>query len=171
MDRRALRRPRSTPPRHRSVPADLPYRSILRALRGHPSPKTEAFLLLAAQDWDPTYRSAAISSLGWWEPCQRSEVLWCLQRARRDLNPEVRQAARAALARLGECQALHWFRVALTGEDPQRTHEAIQAVAAEGLTLLWPDLDALADADDPDLAQHACEAVERLREELPFPSA
>jgi hypothetical protein len=168
MDRRALRRPRASAPRTRSVPADVPYRAILRALRGHPSQKTEAFLLLATHDWDPTYRSAAVSSLGWWEPCHRGEVLWCLQKARRDLNPEVRHAARAALARLGECQALQWFRQALMGEDNQRAHEAVQAVASEGLTLLWPDLDHLADAEDTDLAQHACEAIERLREDMKF---
>ena len=33
--------------------------------------QTEDFLLLAARDWDPTYRAAAVSSLGWWEPLQR----------------------------------------------------------------------------------------------------
>jgi hypothetical protein len=170
MDRRALRRPRTTPPRSRSVPADIPYRAILRALRGHPSQKTEAFLLLAAHDWDPTYRAAAVSSLGWWEPCHRGEVLWCLQKARRDLNPEVRQAGRAALARLGEVQALQWFRQALTGDDHHRIHEAVQVAATEGLTLLWPDLDRLADTEDTDLAQHACEALERLREDMKFPA-
>jgi hypothetical protein len=170
MDRRALRRQRAAAPRRKSVAADIPYRAILRALRGHPSPKTESFLLLAAHDWDPTYRAAAISSLGWWEPCHRAEVLWCLQKARRDLNLEVRQTARAALARLGECQALQWFRQALNGEENQRIHESIQAVAAEGITLLWPDLDRLADSDDADVAQHACEALERMREDMKFPA-
>jgi hypothetical protein len=170
MDRRALRRPRAAAPRRSSVATDIPYRAILRALRGHPSPKTESFLLLAAHDWDPTYRSAAVSSLGWWEPCHRGEVLWCLQKARRDLNLEVRQAARAALARLGECQALQWFRQALAGEENQRVHEAVQAVASEGITLLWPDLDRLADSEESDVAQHACEALERMREEMKFPT-
>ena len=54
----------------------------------------------------------------------------------------------------------------MTSEDPQRVHEAIQLVAAEALTLLWPDLDRLADADDPDVAHHAREALERLCEEM-----
>jgi len=54
----------------------------------------------------------------------------------------------------------------LTSEDPQRTHEAIQAVAVEGLTLLWPDLDRLADAEDADVSQHAREALERLCEDM-----
>ena len=97
---------------------------------------------------------------------QRAAVLLTLQDARRDPNPDVRQAARAALARLGERQALQWFRQTLTSEDPQRVHEAIQAVAVEGLTLLWPDLDRLADAEDPDVAQHAREALERLCEDM-----
>jgi hypothetical protein len=166
MDRRALRSRRATPPRRPSVPGNLPYRAILRALRGQPSPQTEAFLLLAARDWDPTYRVAAFASLGWWEPLQRSDVLLTLQEGRRDPNPDVRQAARAALARLGERQALQWFRQTLTSEDPQRVHEAIQVIATESITLLWPDLDRLADAEDTDVAHHAREALERLCEEM-----
>jgi hypothetical protein len=166
MVRRAKRRRRALPPRRPSVPADVPYRAILRALRGHASPQTEALLLLAARDWDPTYRAAAVNSLGWWEPVQREEVRQTLQDARRDPNPEVRQAARAALARLGERQALLWFRQSLTSEDPQRVYETIHSIASEGLTLLWPDLDRLADAEDVDVAHHAREALERMCEEL-----
>jgi hypothetical protein len=166
MVRRAQRRRRAFPPRRSSVPFDLPYRALLRALRGHPSAQTEAFLLLAARDWDPTYRLAATGSLGWWEPVDRPGVLMTLQDARRDSNADVRQAARAALARLGERQALQWFRQTLTSEDPQRVHETIQLIANEGLTLLWPDLDRLADAEDPDVAHHARESLERLCEDM-----
>ncbi len=164
--RRSQARRRSTAPRRPSVPQDVPYRGILRALRGHPSAQTEALLLIAAKDWDPLFRMTALSSLGWWEPMQRHDVLLTLQDSRRDANPEVRQAARAALARLGERQALNWFRQTLTSEDPQRVHDTIQTIAAEGLTLLWPDLDRLADAEDPDVAHHAREALERLSEEM-----
>jgi hypothetical protein len=166
MDRRALKRIRAEPPGRRSVPADLPYRAILQALRGHPSIETENFLVLAARDWDPTYRSAAIGSLGWWEPLDRALVLGCLQQARRDCSLEVRQAVRAALARLGERQALQWFRQSLCSENAHAVHEAIQTVTHEAITLLWPDLDHLADADDPDIAHHAREALERFREDL-----
>jgi hypothetical protein len=166
MVRRAQARKKTVPPARPSLPADGPYRAVLRALRGHPSPQTEAFLLLAARDWDPMYRTVAVSSLGWWEPIQRPDVLLTLQDARRDPNPDVRQAARAALARLGERQALQWFRQTLTSEDAQRVHDTIQTIAVEGLTLLWPDLDRLADADDPDVAHHAREALERLCEEM-----
>jgi len=164
--RRAQKRRRSLSPRRPSVPPELPYRAILRALRGHGSRHTENFLILAARDWDPIYRAAAVSSMGWWEPIQRADVLMTLQDAKRDPNPEVRQAARASLARLGERQALQWFRQALTSEDSGKAHEGIQLVAAESLTLLWPDLDRLADSEDPDLAHHAREALERLCEEL-----
>ena len=131
-------------------------------------PQTEAFLLLAARDWDPAIRINAVSSLGWWEPLRRQEVLLTLQDARRDPNPDVRQVARAALARLGERQALQWFRQTLTSEDPQRVHDTIQTVAVENLTLLWPDLDRLADAEDADVAHHAREALERLCEEMNY---
>jgi HEAT repeat protein len=164
--RRAQARQRPTASRRRSVPADLPYQAILKALRGHPSEETELFLLLAARDWDPTYRAAAVSSLGWWEPVHRTEVLPCLQQARRDANAEVRHAARAALARLGERQALQGYRQALSGEDGQLVHETLQTVAAEGLTLLWPDLDKLADAGDSDVAHHARESLARLAEDM-----
>jgi hypothetical protein len=166
MLRRAQRRKRPLPPRRPSLPNDVPYPGVLRALRGHASEESEAFLLLAAQDWDPTFRAAAVSSLGWWEPVRRAEVLTALQQARRDGNPEVRQAARAALARLGERLALQWFRHALHAREASQVHEAVQVIAMEGLTLLWPDLDRLADAEDGDLAQLAREALERLCENM-----
>lgn len=54
----------------------------------------------------------------------------------------------------------------MTGEETQRVHEAIQMAAQEGLTLLWPDLDRLTDADDLDVAHHAREALERLGEDM-----
>jgi len=169
MVRRAQGRRRATSPRRPSLPATFPYRAILRALRGHPAAPTEALLLLSSRDCDPTYRAAAFSGMGWWEPMHRRDVLNALQEGRRDPNVEVRQAARSALARLGERQALQWFRQGLVSEDVQRIHETIQLAAAESLTLLWPDLDRLADAEDADVAHHAREALERLREEMAAP--
>lgn len=167
MIRRAQSRPRAQPPRRPSVGADVPYAGILRALRHHGSSATEAMLLLAARDWDPTYRQAAIASLGWWEPMQRRDVLGTLQEAvQRDSNSEVRVAARAALARLGERQALTWYRHRLTNENTQVVFDAVQAIATEGITLLWPDLDRLADAEDGDVAHYAREALTRMGEDL-----
>jgi HEAT repeat protein len=166
MQRRARSRRQALAPRQPSVAGDFPYRGVLRALRGHGSPETESFLLLAARDWDPVYRQAAVSSLGWWEPYRRPELLHTLGLARRDPNPDVRQTARAALARLGERSALQGFRTALTGEDNHRIHEIIQLAAQEGLTLLWPDLDRLTEADDFDIAQHARDALECLSEDM-----
>lgn len=164
--RRAAYRRQGQAPRRPSLPHDVPYRSLLRALRGHGCLETERLLLVAVRDWDPTYRAAAFGSLGWWEPMQRAEVQQALEDGRRDPCPDVRQAARAALARLGERAALHWFRQGLAAEDPNHLHEAIQFVAAEGLYLLWPDLDRLADADNPDVAQVAKEVLERMSEEI-----
>jgi HEAT repeat protein len=166
MARRGAKRLHPWPPRRGSVPEGLPYQAILLSLRGHPSIESEQFLLTAAHDWDPTFRSAALSSLGWWEPLGRGEVLLHLQDARFDPSPEVRHAARAALARLGERQALQWFRQALGSDNRQRALEAVQAVAVEGLTLLWPDLDELAEGEDADLAYCAREALEQLQEDL-----
>ena len=164
--RRAQVRPRMYAPRRPSIAADFPYVAILQALRGFPGAQSEAVLLLASRDWDPTYRAAAVGSLGWWEPMQRADVLLTLQDVRRDSSPEVRLAARGALARLGERQALLWFRQTLSSEDSQRVYETIQAISNEGLTLLWPDLDRLADAENGDTAHHAREALERMGEEL-----
>ncbi len=163
---RSLKDKRPRPPRRPSVPAWFPYRAVLFTLRQHGSQETEQFLLLAAHDWDPSYRALAVSSLGWWEPWRRVEVLLHLQEARFDPSPDVRHAARGALARLGERHALQWFRQALSSCNPQRVQEAVLAVAVEGLTLLWPDLDRLADADDSDIAFSAREALEQMREEL-----
>jgi hypothetical protein len=164
--RRARSRPHAVSPRHPSVPPEIHYPTILRALRGHPSGDTEKFLILACFDWDPLYRAFAVSSLGWWEPFDHRAVLAALHERRLDANVEVRQAARAALARLGERQSLHSFRMGLASEDPQRVHETVQQIANEGLTLLWPDLDRIADGPDPDLAPQAREALERLGEDL-----
>jgi HEAT repeat protein len=148
------------------VPADFPYEVILQALRGHPSFETEAALLLAVHDWDPTFRAAAFSSLGWWEPCHRVKVLLHLQEGRCDPNPTVRQYAQAALARLGERRALQYFRQGLNSADPGRAHDFIQMIATEGLALLWPDLDRLADSEDVDISFHAREALECLGEDM-----
>jgi hypothetical protein len=169
MLRRAQARRRAAPPSRASIAGGFPYRAVLRALRGRPAPETEAMLVLASRDWDPTIRAAAVSSLGWWEPIHGKELLAALQEARRDPNADVRQSARAALARLGERQALQWFRQGLGSDDIQRRHETIQLIAAESLMLLWPDLDQLADAEDADVAHHAREALERLREEMDSP--
>ena len=91
-----------------------------------------------------------------------------LQSARFDPNADVRHAARAALARLGERQALQWFRQALSSDSRQCVLDAIHTIASEGLTLLWPDLDRLPDLDEPDLAFFAKEALEQMNEELDY---
>lgn len=172
VSRRRRSRRLAAPPFTSSVSAEFPYGAILRALRNHPAPETEALLVQASYDWDPTYRAAALGSLGWWEPYTRKAVESTLKQGRLDPNPEVRQFARAALARLGERDALQGFRLALLSQDSQRVHEAIHAVAQEGIYLLWPDLDRLADQeeeDNVDVALHAREALERLRENLLAP--
>jgi hypothetical protein len=164
-ERRSRRLPRESQPNRPSVPAALPYAALLRTLRHHPSPLAEAFLLCAARDWDPTYRAAAVSSFGWTPPIAGPAVLSWLNEARDDGNAEVRLAAQAALARLGERRALHWFKQTLVGEaDAPPGPDAIRRIATEGLTWLWPDLDQLADSEDAEIAHHAREALEQLRE-------
>ncbi len=147
--------------------SDFPIHVALRTLRRHPSHVAEATLLRACAAKTTAIRAAALGSLGWWDPLNRDQVLACLKQARYHGHPTILNAAQAALARLGERHALRWFRHQLAGECPEPVHETIQRVADEGLLLLWPDLDALADAEDRDIAFHACEALEQLREDLP----
>jgi hypothetical protein len=166
MQKRARSRPLAEPPSQPSVAEGIAYTNILYSLRGHPSAETEELLVLACQDWDPLVRMSALSSLGWWEPLLVTQVRECLAKCKRDVSPEVRQTARAALARLGERGSLHWFRQALLADDPQQVAEAAHFIASEGLTLLWPELDRLLDADHEEVVLHAREAVECLAEEM-----
>jgi HEAT repeat protein len=89
-----------------------------------------------------------------------------LDQCRDDGSPDVRLAAEAALARLGERRALQFFRQSLVGESDTPVADAVRRVAAEGLTWLWPELDALADADDPEVAATAREGLEQMRENM-----
>jgi HEAT repeat protein len=123
-------------------------------------------LLAGARSADFDIRAAAIGSLGWWEPLRRNAVKMYLQDARFDNDADVRHAARAALARLGERQALQWFRQGLASDNRQVVMESIQAIADEGITLLWPELDQFADEEEPELASCAREALEQMQEEL-----
>ena len=145
--------------------------AALQALRGHPCEETENILREFARHPLPLYRIAALNSLGWWEPIHRSAVIEAMHVARIDGRAEVRMAAIGALARLGECAALQVLREALNGSSPQVVHQAIEVIAAEGLTWLWPDLDLLTESDDPVIAHHAWEAVEGLRESILGPLA
>lgn len=139
---------------------------LLEALRGHRCPEAEAVLLKAAAGAEPATRRAAASSLGWWEPFDTRAVVRALRAGRADPDPAVRRSATAALARLGERAALHEFTEALASEEPAIRQLTALTVAEEGLTWLWPDLEAQADGPDPDTALFAVEALERLRERI-----
>lgn len=150
------------------TPISFPYRALLYILREFPSPETEQFLLHTVHDPNPHFRATALGSFCWSEPYHRAEVLMQLQEARFDPVAEVRHSARTALARLGERQALQWFKQALCSDNRQCVFETIQTIAHEGLTLLWPDLDRLVDVEEPDLAFCASEALELMQEDLDY---
>jgi hypothetical protein len=150
------------------VPAEE-IREALRALRGHPSDETERVLLHYAGRTEAAWRVVAFGSLGWWEPVRRDEVLHAIRAGRQDSNPEVRRAALAAGARLGECAALQTIRETLCRENASCVVDAIHLCANEGLTWLWPELDVLTESDDATVAAEAWEAVEQLREEFMGP--
>src|SRR5262249_38746007 len=105
-------------------------------------------------------------AFGWWQPFDPAAVVTCLRAVRADAESGVGQAATGALARLGDRTAVDEFTAALAGEEPELRPAAARAVAAEGLTWLWPDLQAVADGRDPDTALVASESLERLREQL-----
>jgi len=143
----------------------FPYEAALRSLKGHASPEVEELLLQAACDPEAAVRAAAVSSLGWQEPIALDRVRSSLAAARTDREATVRFAARAALARLGERASLDVFRKGLASADPHQALLSIHAVAEENLTLLWPEVDARADAPDAIVAHHAREALALLAEE------
>ena len=138
----------------------------LAALRGHRCPEAEVALLGTATCTDPAVRLAAFGAAGWWEPFDSAAVVKRLRTGRTDPDPTARQAATGALARLGDRTATEEFTAALAGEESEVRQAAASAIAAEGLTWLWPDLQAVAEGSDPDAAPAACEALERLREQI-----
>ena len=140
--------------------------ATIHALRGHPSEETEGVLCEFARHPQATFRVAALQSLGWWEPIRRREVLDALHRSRIDGRSDIRMAAIASLARLGECASLQVLRDSLTSEHPETIHQTIDIIAGEGLTWLWPELDLLTESDDHAVAHHAWEAIEGLRESI-----
>jgi hypothetical protein len=144
------------------------YMSVLHALRHFPCWDAEQVLVNATSSRDNRIQMAGLGSLGWWEPLNHGTVLRCLHEARYSRSMAVQTAAQAALARLGERQALQWFRRQLVAESSDRVHHVLDRIAQEGIVLLWPDLDHLADAEDGDIAHHACESLEMLREDFIF---
>lgn len=141
----------------------LVLRQVLDLLRQFPGGQTEKILLLCAKSNDPAMRRAALRNLGWWEPVDRSSVLETLRKsAAMEKQGEIRWAAKAALARLGERNSLNSLRSLLFSEDLAKVHLGIHTVGNEGVSLLWPDLDQLMDSEDEEVSYHAWEATEKL---------
>lgn len=144
--------------------ADFPYLAILDCLGRLGCADGEEIILGALRDQDFHVRRTAAASLGWKEPVAQEKVRAALHTARSDSSSDVKYAARGALARLGEVQSLQMFKRGLESEDLGQKLVSIHAIATENLGLLWPDLDALTDNEDPVLAHHAKEAVAILSE-------
>ena len=139
---------------------------VLTAIRGHACHEVERTLLRAVYSTNSVLCRAAVGSLGWWPPFDPDGVVAALRAARSGSDIELRRAAVAALARLGERSALAEVAAGLLSEEPAiRVATAIQ-IASEELTWLWPDLETAATSNDPDTALAACESLECLRERL-----
>lgn len=138
--------------------------AVLTGLRGSRSPAVERVLLSGAGHADTAARRAAVASLGWAEPFDRTAVITALKAARGESDGGVRRAAVGALARFGELAALREFAQGLLAEEPAVRQATALAAAEEGVSWLWPDLDLVADHADPDTSLAAAEALERMRE-------
>jgi hypothetical protein len=136
----------------------------LAALAGSRCREAEAVLLRASHHREPAVRAAAAGAFGWSESADTGAVIAALQTGRNDRDGRVRQASVAALARFGELAALREFALGLIAEDPVVRHTTMLTAADEGVSWLWPDLDLVAGAADPDTALIATEALERMRE-------
>jgi hypothetical protein len=159
---RALWRPWGRQSARSAIPADFPYLAILDCLGRLGCADGEEILLAALRDHAPSVRRAAAASLGWREPIAHDKVRAALHIGRSDPSSDVKYAVRAALARLGEVQSLQMFKRGLESEDLGQKLVSIHAISTENIGLLWPDLDALTDSEDPVLSHHAREAVAML---------
>jgi hypothetical protein len=139
---------------------------VLTALRGHACYESERALLRAATTVHAPIRAAAVSSLGWWAPYDPDRVVHAIRAARTDPDADVRGAAVAALARLGERAAITEVAAGLHSEEPAIRAETAARIASEELTWLWPDLETAAASEDAETALAASEAIEQLRERL-----
>ncbi|MFO0866409.1 MAG: hypothetical protein U0744_17485 [Gemmataceae bacterium] len=166
MRRRATMKARATPAAKSHLLDAFPYLAALEALRGHACVESEQMLVLASQDAEPAVRAEAFSAMGWWDPYDFAGLRARLELGRIDLNADVRHAARGALARLGERHALQWHREMMNSDDVRIVHEALQSVAEEGLTLLMPEVDALREHANPEIAYHASETMTQLSEDF-----
>lgn len=141
--------------------------SLCKILKKHPCPEAENFLLEMGQTSSAELLVMVLSSIGWWEPHNFQATKLFLDRLRNHRNMEIRFAANAALARLGERKALDWLRFNLNNADINLVHQTIHVVSTQGICLLWPELDSLVEAPDLDIAMHAREAIANLSEEFP----
>lgn len=137
---------------------------VLTALAGACGADADAVLLKGVRHADAAVRRTAVAAHGWADPQDTAAVVGALQAARHDPDAGVRRAAAAALARFGELAALNELARGFVAEDGAVRQAALLAAAEEGISWLWPDLDLMADAADPDTALAAAEAVERMRE-------
>jgi len=139
---------------------------LLAALRGHPCPEAEQALIRGSHSDNRTARQASAGTLGWWPPFNPAAVLGALRKLRPDPDEPTRQAATAALARLGDRAALADFAAGLHSEEPGIRAASAARIADEELSWLWPDLQELAETGDPQTALACAEAAERLREHV-----
>ena len=140
--------------------------ALIGSLRGHQCLEAENVLVRAAGASNAAVRRAAMAAFGWTDPLDPYSVTVALQAGRGDPDAGVRHAAVGALARIGERAAVQEFLEGLNAEDAAIRQLTALTAAEEGLTWLWPDLDAMADSPDPDTALAACEALERMREQI-----
>ena len=164
--RRASHRPMPNPPRRPSLPAEIPYpRGVARAAR-------------TPVGGGGTGAAAGELRLGPDVPGRRIRQRGLVGTNPRQANPHQLACrpsrSQSGCAPGGPCRRCSSWRaggLALVspghrGRSAPGIFDAVQVIASEGLTLLWPDVDRLAESDNLELALHAREATERLAEEM-----
>jgi hypothetical protein len=139
---------------------------LLAALCGHACAESEQALVRAAERNHPAVRAAVGGALGWWAPFDPDAVMRTLRLLRQDRDGPTRQAAVAALARLGERAAIAEIGSGLGAEEPAIRVATAARIAEEELSWLWPELQELAETAEPRTALACAEATERLREHV-----
>ncbi len=145
--------------------------ALLTALRGHRCTRAEQILLIAIKSRRALIRAAAASSLGWWLHFEAQQVVDALQGLQSDPTSAVRRTASGALARLGNRAAIREFQAGLLSEESGIRIATANRIVVEEISWLWPDLEALADSPEADIAFAAIEALARLRENILGPLA
>jgi hypothetical protein len=139
--------------------------AAIRALQCFPSIESERVLVNAIDHAWPEIRHAAWDAVGWWTPCG-TEFVQRIQKQSRSSDSATNDSALCALARLGNRKSLNVLRSRLRNSRAERVHQTLDMISSQGIALLLPDIDALSQSDDPEIALRAELTAASLHDEF-----